>query len=489
MREKTKIEITEPALFALGHIADEHGVELYAVGGCVRDILLNRENKDLDFTVVGDAIAFARIVAKEFPHAGEVIVYEQFGTAMVPVRDYILEFVGTRKEEYQAESRNPIVTVGTLLDDLHRRDFTVNAIAASLNKDTFADVIDIFNGQEDLERKILRTPLDPETTFSDDPLRMMRAFRFAAQLNFSIEPSALMAIKKMSARIEIISQERITGELLKILQSPKPSVGLRLMFESGVLPHIFPEVAQLSGVEQKKVGVQEYHHKDVFFHTLQVVDNISAWTDDVWLRFAALMHDIAKPRTKQFTEQIGWSFHGHEEIGARMMKKIFRTLKLPMQPLEYVTKLVRLHLRPMALVDEQVTDSAVRRLIVEAGDDLEDLFTLCRADITSKNPRLVRQYLANYDLVWEKVLAVREKDMLRAFQSPVRGEEIMQVCGLSPSRTIGELKKAIEEAILDGVIPNEHDPALEYLMKIKDEIIAAGRTEENAAPAKRNIAD
>ncbi|HZV12840.1 MAG TPA: HD domain-containing protein, partial [Candidatus Kapabacteria bacterium] len=294
----------------------------------------------------------------------------------------------------------------------------------------------------------------------------------ASQLQFAIEPGALKAIKKMAERIKIISQERITEEFLKILRSPKPSIGLRLLYENELMGYIFPEVANLGGVEQKKVGAQEYHHKDVFYHTLQVVDNISEWTEDVWLRFAALMHDIAKPRTKKFIEGTGWTFHGHEEIGARMLKKIFRALKLPMQPLDYVEKLVRLHLRPMALVAEGVTDSAVRRLIVESGDDLEDLFMLCRADITSKNPKLVKQYLANYDLVWEKVLAVREKDMLRAFQSPVRGEEIMKVCGIPASRTVGDLKKAIEEAILDGIIPNEHDAALEYLMKIKDEILA-----------------
>jgi putative nucleotidyltransferase with HDIG domain len=436
-------------------------------------MLLNREDKDLDFTVVGDAIAFANIVAKEFPSAGNVVTYEQFGTAMVPIKDYVLEFVGTRQETYESESRNPIVKTGTLLDDLRRRDFTVNALALSLNEKTFGELIDEYDGQKDLEKKILRTPLDPEVTFSDDPLRMMRAVRFASQLQFAIEPSALKAIKKMAERIKIISQERITDELMKILRSPKPSVGLRLLYENGLMEYVFPEVANLGGVEQKKVGAQEYHHKDVFYHTLQVVDNICEWTDDVWLRFSALMHDIAKPRTKKFIEGIGWSFHGHEEIGARMIKKIFRTLKLPMQPMEYVEKLVRLHLRPMALVADGVTDSAVRRLIVESGDDLEDLFMLCRADITSKNPRLVKQYLANYDLVWEKVLAVREKDMLRAFQSPVRGEEIMQVCGIPASRAVGDLKTAIEEAILDGIIPNEHDAALEYLLKIKDEILAA----------------
>jgi len=466
-------------MFALGHIADEHGVELYAVGGSVRDLLLGRENKDLDFTVVGEAIAFAKIVAEEFPHAGSVVIYEQFGTAMVPVMDYILEFVGTRQEEYQADSRNPVVVAGTLFDDLRRRDFTINAIAVSLNKDTFGELTDEFGGRQDIEKKILRTPLDPETTFSDDPLRMMRAARFASQLQFVIEPSALAAMKKMCERIKIISQERITDELMKMIRSPKPSVGLRLLYEAGLMEYIFPEVAQLGGVEQRKIGAQEYHHKDVFYHTLQVVDNVAQWTDDVWLRFAALMHDIAKPRTKQFSENIGWSFHGHEEIGARMLKKIFRSMKLPMQPLQYVEKLVRLHLRPMALADEGVTDSAIRRLIVEAGDDLEDLFMLCRADITSKNPKLVKQYLANYDRVWEKVLAVREKDMLRAFQSPVRGEEIMQACNLRPCRAIGVLKKAIEEAILDGVIPNEHDAAFGYLMKIKDEILSSAEFAEN----------
>lgn len=466
-----KLPLSHPLLYALGHIADEHRAEVYLVGGSVRDMILGRPHTDFDMTVVGDAIAFARIVAREF-NVDKVVTYEKFGTAMVPVQDHLLEFVGTRREEYLPESRNPIVTEGTLLDDLRRRDFTVNALAASLNQATFGEVTDAFDGMAAMDARILRTPLDPETTFSDDPLRMMRAARFASQLGFAIDPDAVRAIKKMHARIEIIAQERITEELLKIMASPKPGVGLGLLNECELIESVFPEVAQLGGVEQKKIGAQEYNHKDVFLHTLQVVDNIAQWTDNVWLRFAALMHDIAKPRTKRFIEGNGWTFHGHEEIGARMIKKIFRRMKLPLTHQAYVEKLVRLHLRPMALVDEGVTDSAVRRLIVQSGEDLEDLFMLCRADITSKNPRLVKRYLANYDMVWEKVQLVLEKDQLRAFQSPVRGEEIMALCGLPPSKMVGILKEAIEEAILDGVIPNEHDAAHAYLLQIKDAVIA-----------------
>lgn len=460
-----------PLLYAIGHIADERGVDVYVVGGTVRDVLMDRPHTDFDMAVVGDGIAFAREVAKEFG-VDKVVTYEKFGTAMVPLHEHILEFVGTRREEYVPLSRNPIVTVGTMQDDLRRRDFTVNALAASLNHATFGEVTDVFGGEEDIAGRLLRTPLEPETTFSDDPLRMMRAARFAAQLDFRIDPAAMRAIKKMHDRISIVAQERITDELMKIMASPRPGAGIALLAEAELLDTVFPEVGVLGGVDQKTIGREEYHHKDVFLHTLQVVDNISQWTDSVWLRFAALMHDIAKPRTKKFVEGTGWSFHGHEEIGARMMKKIFRRMKLPLSHLPYVEKLVRLHLRPMALVDEGVTDSAVRRLIVQAGEDLDDLFMLCRADITSKNPRLVKRYLANYDMVWEKVQAVREKDTLRAFQSPVRGEEIMKVCGIPPSRMVGELKTVIEEAILDGIIPNDHDAAMEYLLRVKDELLA-----------------
>jgi tRNA nucleotidyltransferase (CCA-adding enzyme) len=381
--------------------------------------------------------------------------------------------VGARKESYRRESRKPQVETGTFEDDISRRDFTINTLAVSLNPDEIGVVYDLFNGLSDIEKKLIKTPLDPFKTFDDDPLRILRAFRFASQLQFNVAPMLLAAAEQMRERLKIISQERITDELFKILSAPKPSIGLKLLFETKVLEIIFPEVAELAGVEQRK----DFHHKDVFWHTLQVVDNIAEKSDNVWLRFAGLMHDIAKPRTKKFIEGIGWTFHGHEEIGARMMKRIFRKLKLPMNKLEYVEKLVRLHLRPIALVDEQVTDSAIRRLIVAAGEDLDDLITLCRADITSKNPEKVKRYLKNYDIVMQKVRDVKEKDKLRAFQSPVRGDEIMRICNIPPSRTVGKIKKAIEEAILEGEIPNTYEAAYEYLLKIKDKILEEEKKE------------
>ena len=381
--------------------------------------------------------------------------------------------MGARKESYRRESRKPQVETGTFEDDISRRDFTINTLAVSLNPDEIGVVYDLFNGLSDIEKKLIKTPLDPFKTFDDDPLRILRAFRFASQLQFNVAPMLLAAAEQMRERLKIISQERITDELFKILSAPKPSIGLKLLFETKVLEIIFPEVAELAGVEQRK----DFHHKDVFWHTLQVVDNIAEKSDNVWLRFAGLMHDIAKPRTKKFIEGIGWTFHGHEEIGARMMKRIFRKLKLPMNKLEYVEKLVRLHLRPIALVDEQVTDSAIRRLIVAAGEDLDDLITLCRADITSKNPEKVKRYLKNYDIVMQKVRDVKEKDKLRAFQSPVRGDEIMRICNIPPSRTVGKIKKAIEEAILEGEIPNTYEAAYEYLLKIKDKILEEEKKE------------
>jgi tRNA nucleotidyltransferase/poly(A) polymerase len=337
----------------------------------------------------------------------------------------------------------------------------------SLNRDRFGVLHDPFDGREDLERKVLRTPLDPVKTFDDDPLRIMRAFRFASQLEFTIDPLALGAIREMKGRLSIVSQERVSDEFLKILKTSKPSVGLRLMYETGVMEIVFPEIAQMAGVDQRR----DHHHKDVFLHTCIVVDNIAQTTDNVWLRFTALMHDVAKPRTKAFKEEIGWTFHGHEELGARMMKGIFRKLKLPMETLPYVEKLIRFHLRPMVLVDDVVTDSAVRRLVFETGNDIDDLMKLCRADITSKNPKLVERYLRNYDIVMKKIVEVEEKDRLRNWQPPVKGDEIMAVCGLPPGRKVGELKHAIEEAVLDGKIPNEHDAALQFLLQVKDSII------------------
>lgn len=447
-------------------VSKELNVDVYIVGGFVRDLFLNREKNELDFLVVGDGPKFAKEIASKF-NIEDITIFKNFGTAHFKYQNYDFEFVGARKESYKRNSRNPKVEIGTLDDDLDRRDFTINSLAISLNKNSYGELIDKFNGLEDIKNKIIKTPLDPEKTFDDDPLRIMRAFRFASQLNFEVEEKTFLAASKMAERLKIVSQERITDEFLKILASPKPSIGLNLLFKSGVLKVIFPEVDNLAGVEQRK----DYHHKDVFYHTLIVVDNIAKVSDNIWLRFAALMHDIAKPATKRFVDGIGWTFHGHDDLGAKMMKPIFEKLKLPLSKLEYVEKLVRLHLRPIALVDEQVTDSAIRRLIVAAGDDLEDLITLCRADITSKNPVKVSKYLENYEKVMQKVRDVKERDQLRAFQSPVRGDEIMRICNIPPSKLVGKIKTAIEEAILDGVIGNNYEEAFNYFMSIKDKFI------------------
>ncbi|HYM20998.1 MAG TPA: CCA tRNA nucleotidyltransferase [Candidatus Kapabacteria bacterium] len=471
--KKQKLHITEPLLVAVGQIADAAGVSAYVVGGFVRDVLLGRGNdRDIDITVIGDGVSFAKRVASEFEGA-HVVVYEKFRTAMVEIGDVKLEFVGARKESYRSASRNPVTEEGTLEDDLARRDFTVNALAASLNSLAFGEIVDLYDGLNDLDSKILRTPLAPEATFEDDPLRMMRAARFAAQLEFDIVPEALDAMHAMRERTKIVSQERITDEFMKIMASPRPSIGIVVLYETGLLDLVFPEIAKLSGVDLMTVGVQEYAHKDVFKHTMRVLDNAAEMTENVWLRFAALLHDVAKPKTKSFRDSYGWTFYGHDIIGARWVEKIFRRMKLPIDAAKYVQKLVRLHMRPMALVDEGVTDSAVRRVLFEAGNDIEDLMTLCRADITSKNPKLSRKYQGNYDLVWSKMQEVEEKDKMRSFQSPVRGEEIMQIAGLPPSKTVGLIKDAIENAILDGIIPNDHEAAKEYMLKIKDEIVAA----------------
>jgi len=453
-------------------IAIKRNVPAYVVGGYVRDKLLGLNKTDIDITVIGDGIAFAEIVAKDYDRSLSAI-YKKFGTALLEINDTKIEFASARKESYSVNSRKPAVEFADLTEDLLRRDFTVNALSVSLNSDS-NEVIDMFEGLTDLKEKVLRTPLEPEKTFSDDPLRMMRACRFASQLGFEIAGETFHAMKLMKERLRIIkgedtvvSQERITDEFLKIIASPKPSIGLSRLFKSGLMEIIFPEVHNLEGIDQRK----DFHHKDVFWHTLQVVDNISTKTDKLWLRFAALMHDIAKPPTKRFVEGTGWTFHGHEDLGARWQKKIFARLKLPFERLPYVEKLIRLHLRPIALVNEQVTDSAVRRLIFDAGDDIEDLFMLCRADITSKDPSKVKKYLENFDKVEKKVAEVEERDKIRNFQSPVRGEEIMKICNLQPSRSVGVLKTAIEEAILDGIIPNDYAAALKYLYEIKEDVL------------------
>jgi len=461
-----KLDITNTYLRKIGAVADEQSIEAYVVGGYVRDKMLGKEVTDIDIVVVGNGIEFAETVAVALKKR-KIVTYEKFGTAMLPTEAGKIEFVGARKESYHRESRNPTVEIGTLEEDLSRRDFTMNAMAVSINAATWGEVIDPFAGAVDLQNKIIRTPLDPVATFDDDPLRIMRAIRFAAQVDFTIDEKTLEAIPTMKERLSIISQERITEEFMKIMASLKPSVGLRMLFDTGIMRIIFPEVADLSGVDQR----QDHHHKDVFLHTCQVVDNISSMTDNLYLRFAALLHDIAKPKTKKFIEGTGWTFHGHEEIGARMVKHIFRRMKLPFEHVSYVEKIVRLHQRPMQLVDETVTDSAVRRILFEAGEEIDDLMTLCRADITSKNPKLVKQYSENYDLVYAKMKEVEEKDRMRAFQPPVRGDEIMKICDLPAGKLVGILKSKIEEAILEGKIPNEHDPALQYLLVIKDDVI------------------
>lgn len=464
---KNKIEITEPVVIELGRFADELNIKLYIVGGFIRDHYLGRPRTDFDFTVVGDAIDFAEKVAEKFNT--KAVVYPRFRTALVPIGDYHYEFVGTRKEEYLPDSRKPIVKEGTLEDDLRRRDFTINAMAASVNAKTFGELVDIFDGLKDLKDGILKTPLDPFTTFSDDPLRMMRAARFAAQINFVIDLKTMTAIRAMADRIKIVSQERIKDELLKLIGGKKPGKGFKILQETGLLKYVFPELNNLKGVEVVTIDGKEYAHKDVFYHTLKVVDKLANETDNLWLRFAALVHDIAKPKTKRFNNNSGWTFHGHEDMGSRWMERIFRKLKLPLDNLPYVRTLVLLHQRPMTLVDDEVTDSAVRRLAVQAGGALKDLFQLCRADITTNNPRLSEKYLNNYNKVAKKVIEVQEKDKLKEFQSPVRGGEIMAICNLKPSRAIGIIKTNIEEAILDGIIPNEYDAAKQYFLENKDQ--------------------
>ncbi|HOV98883.1 MAG TPA: HD domain-containing protein [Bacteroidota bacterium] len=463
----TALPLNDPLLKKIGMLADTAPVEAYVVGGYVRDFILGKECSDIDIVVIGNGIEFAKLVARELG-IREPVIYENFGTAMLPFGERKLEFVGSRKESYNRDSRKPIVATGTLAEDLSRRDFTINAMAVSLNSKTFGKLVDPFNGREDIERKLLRTPLDPEETFDDDPLRIMRAMRFAAQLQFNVDASVITAAQKMAQRLSIVSQERISDEFLKILAAPKPSIGLALLQETGALKIVFPELAALAGVEQR----EDYHHKDVFNHTLQVVDNVAEKSDNVWLRIAALLHDIAKPKTKAFKSGIGWTFHGHEDVGAKMVRPIFQKLRLPLDCVPYVEKLVRLHLRPQALVDAEVTDSAIRRLMFEAGDTIDDLMTLCRADITSKNPRLVKQVLENYERVVQRMAEVEEKDRIRNWQPPLHGDEIMKLCNIGEGIYVGMLKDAITEAILDGIISNDHDAAVQYLLSIKDKILA-----------------
>lgn len=444
-------------------ISTEFGIKCYAVGGYVRDIQLQRPCKDIDIVVIGSGIEFAKQVAKKLNPKLKVNYFENFGTAQFIYEGIDYEFVGARKESYLRDSRKPIVEDGTFEDDIARRDFTINALAISLNEENYGELIDFFHGMSDLEAKIIQTPLDPDITFSDDPLRMMRAVRFASQLGFTIEEKSFEAIQRNAARLEIISKERIHVELNKILLSPKPSIGLDLMFKAGLLPYVMPELLLLHGVELYKGK----GHKDNFYHTLQVVDNVAEKSDNLWLRWGALLHDIAKPQTKAFSEENGWSFHGHEVLGTRMAVTIFKHLKLPLdKPLEYVRKMIFLHLRPIALTKEEITDSAVRRLLFEAGDDIDDLLILCHSDITSKNEAKVARYIANLEKLKLKIKEVEERDHIKNFQPPITGEIIMETYDLKPSRVIGDIKNHIKEAILDGVIRNNYEEAFALMQEI-----------------------
>ena len=462
-----KAHLTHPVFKIISECSDEMNIQSFVIGGWVRDLLLNRPCKDIDIVAIGSGIDLARHVSKKMGNEFQVTVFKNFGTAQIKYHDYEIEFVGARKESYRSESRKPIIEDGTLEDDQNRRDFTINALAISLSSKNYGELIDPFSGINDLESQLIKTPLSPDITYSDDPLRMMRAIRFATQLNFVIEENSLKAIAHNKERIKIVSIERITDELNKIILSPQPSVGFKLLFDTGLLKLIFPLMANLQGVD----SVGSKSHKDNFYHTLEVLDNICKTTNDLWLRWAAILHDIAKPHTKRFEEGHGWTFHGHEDKGSRMVPKIFAELKLPLnEKMKYVQKLVLLHLRPIVLAKSIVTDSAVRRLLFEAGDDIDDLMKLSDADITSKNPIKVSKYKTNFELVRQKLKEVEEKDHLRNWQPPISGEDIMKAFNIEPSREIGIIKNAIREAILDGEIKNDFEEAKLFMLKKGEEI-------------------
>ncbi|MBV5303693.1 MAG: HD domain-containing protein [Chlorobium sp.] len=457
-------------LYRIGDLADKSGTACYLVGGYVRDMLMQRACTDIDIMVIGDPVAFAKTVHDEL-HGRNFVLFERFRTAQLELTDTIqgsfkVELVGARKESYNSDSRKPVTLIGTLDDDLSRRDFTINALALTLNLEGRNQIIDHFHGVEDIEARILRTPLDPEQTFSDDPLRMMRTARFAAQLNFKPLPDVLEAMRSMCDRIKIVSMERVSQEFLKIMLSPRPSIGLVILYETGLLKELMPEVAAMAGIEQ----VDGMGHKDTLFHTFQVIDNVAAHSPNLWLRVAALLHDIAKPVTKRFTKSAGWTFHGHDAVGIKFVSKIFRYMRWPHDPLDYVQKMVRLHHRPIPLSKDEISDSAIRRLMFDAGEDLQDLMSLCKADVTSKNPKKVSRIMNNFNLVEAKIAEVGEKDQLAKWRPPVSGEDIMELLQLPEGKTVGIIKKRMENAVIDGLIPYDRDSALDYIRQIYQEM-------------------
>ena len=457
------IQLQHPVFEIVSRIAAANNTPAYVIGGYVRDYLLERPSKDIDIVVVGSGIKMAELVVANLAKAPRISVFSNFGTAMLKWKGYDIEFVGARKESYRKESRKPLVENGTLEDDQLRRDFTINAMAFSLNKEDYGALLDPFNGLEDLKNGIIRTPLEPGITFSDDPLRMLRAIRFSTQLDFVIEDNTFEAIQKQAERIKIISMERVSEELNKILLSDKPSFGFKLLEKSGLLKYIFPELQEMKGVSPKN----GQRHKDNFYHTLEVVDNLSSKTDNLWLLWAALLHDIGKPPTRRFSPDTGWTFHGHEIVGARMVPEIFRSLRLPLnEKMKYVQALVLLHLRPIILSNEEITDSAVRRLLFDASDNIDDLMMMCEADITSKNPETVKKHLRNFSSVRKKLKEIEEKDAIRNFQPPITGEMIISTFGIPPGKEVGDIKHAIKEAILDGKIRNKYEEAYDYMLQI-----------------------